>query len=97
MSWLKVLCSFDQLAAATWALNSGKAIVGGYGQAREVQAIPTSADFFSLLGVAPPVILFFVGAFRAMLSIFARSAVEGSTTPQSIDRNGTAMLKRRNR
>src|SRR5215469_9985373 len=43
--------SFEQTAAATWAV--GGRILRGYGPAREILALPVSESFFGLLGVAP--------------------------------------------
>ena len=45
--------SLEQVAAATWGVNS--MILTGRGEARSVLAIPATLDFFSLLGVAPAV------------------------------------------
>jgi putative ABC transport system permease protein len=43
--------SFEELAAATWAVKSP--ILTGHGAAQSVLAIPVSASFFRLLGVGP--------------------------------------------
>src|SRR5580693_9720942 len=42
--------SFEELAAATWAVKSP--ILTGHGAARTVTAIPVSTSFFGLLGAA---------------------------------------------
>jgi len=43
--------SFEQTAAATWAI--GGRILRGYGPAQEILALPVSESFFGLLGVTP--------------------------------------------
>jgi len=43
--------SFDQVAAATWAVNGR--ILSGHGSTQEVLAMPVSESFFPLLGVSP--------------------------------------------
>jgi putative ABC transport system permease protein len=43
--------SFDQVAAATWAVNGR--ILSGHGSTQEVLAMPVSESFFPLLGISP--------------------------------------------
>lgn len=47
--WRRTARSFESVAAATWA--TGGRILSGSGPARQVLAIPASAEFFSTLGV----------------------------------------------
>ena len=49
--WKRSSRAFEQLAAATWA--TGDRILTGRGPAKVVLAIPTTVDFFAVLGVSP--------------------------------------------
>ncbi|HEY1576083.1 MAG TPA: ABC transporter permease [Terracidiphilus sp.] len=48
--WSRNSHSFEKLAGATWARNAG-AILSWRGEKKEIMAVPTTVDFFSLLGV----------------------------------------------
>ena len=50
--WRQGSRSFEQVAAVTWATQTGRTLTGR-GPARSVMVLPVTADFFSLLGVAP--------------------------------------------
>jgi len=52
-TWQRESRTVEQFAAVTWAV--GDRTLTGYGDARVVLAIPTSVDFFPLLGVAPAI------------------------------------------
>jgi predicted permease len=48
--WNHNSSSFEKMAAATWARDSG-AVLSWHGEKQEIFAVPVSVDFFSLLGV----------------------------------------------
>jgi putative ABC transport system permease protein len=48
--WSRDSSSFEKIAAATWARNSG-AILSWHGTKQEILAVPASVNFFSMLGV----------------------------------------------
>ncbi|PWU09155.1 MAG: hypothetical protein C5B51_06665, partial [Terriglobia bacterium] len=51
-NWKKNSRAFEGFAAVTWAGGLAR-ILKGQGPARTISAMPVTADFFSLLGVAP--------------------------------------------
>ncbi|MGO9259984.1 MAG: ABC transporter permease [Bryobacteraceae bacterium] len=51
-NWKRDSRSFEEVAAVTWATQTER-ILTGRGPARSVMALPVTAEFFSLVGVAP--------------------------------------------